>query len=415
MDIQSFEVIRIFVFMEEKGKNNRAYYAIVLAAVWIALLIYQLHLAKRVYSNQRELFQIKLETLVTDVLSSVDTLEYDGLDSVIVSGLAHHSPLPPYEIGIYKENEPFLYLTEGANPNNLIELGYHYTLLCLDNGNADLLTLSIYFPGLERKFRIEMILGYSFLVVVLVLILCCFISLFYGIIKQKKINIFREKMVHFITHELKTPLTTIGLATQLLRDNTVQKNAESMDFYLNMIAEEVKSLQRLVDDELTIFRSEGIPKREMADVSIHQVLESVLNTFKLSLEEINAKVDIDLQAKQDVVVGDYYNLHNAFSNLVDNAIKYRSDQLKLTITTVNKDNNIVICVADNGIGIEESNIPLIFESFSRFNTDNEHYVKGFGLGLDYVKHIVEYHKGSIRVESEYEVGAKFYITIPIKN
>lgn len=256
--------------------------------------------------------------------------------------------------------------------------------------------------------------SYSVLVILVVLLLFCFIRFFLGIRRQYKLNEFRENMVHNMVHELKTPLTTIDLASQLLQDKSVEKDEATVNSYLQMISDESKSVRDLVDQMLIVFSSDNLSNENMKDVYINRLLGRVAGIHQLAVNECQGTVKFDLRAERDVVYGDLTHLSNAFSNLIDNAIKYRKDPLELTISTRNEGNNIVISFTDNGLGIEKSNLPLIFEPFTRFNTNNEHYVKGYGLGLDYVNNVVKYHKGSITVESEIHKGSTFVVTLPLK-
>ena len=234
------------------------------------------------------------------------------------------------------------------------------------------------------------------------------------IIRESKAVRLRSNVTNHIIHELKTPITTISLACQLLRDPSIEKDEETVNYYLSMIDGESKALQGLVEEVLTVFRSEKLPQRELREISIHELLREVVDVHKLSLDECHAQVQLELEAQRDVIMGDWIHLFNAVSNLVDNAIKYRKDDLMLRVATRNVGNRIEVRVEDNGIGIDEKDQKLVFEPFSRVNTDNANYVKGFGLGLSYVKFVVQYHHGSIKLESELGKGATFLLSLPLK-
>lgn len=402
--------------MEKKLGKQLAIYVVLLAAIWSLLLAVQIRLAKKAYSHQKDLFAVKLNTVFEDALASVDTVDYNVLDSLVSISLRKHDVPYPHDLGVYSDDEgKFLLLTENADTEALLESGFRYKLLLVTNEEAHHETILLHFPSLVKKFRRDMIFGYLAISLLLLLLLCCFVNFFHIILKQRRIYLFREKMAHFITHELKTPLTTINLSTQLLKDDSVVTDEATKNSYLDMIAEETKVLESLVEEVLTVFRLESVPLAEMNEVGIHNLLEEVGKAYIPKLNECEAEVNFNFKAEQDVVLGNYTHLFNAFSNLFDNAIKYRKSQLRLNVSTQNKDCGIEIRVADNGIGIREENLPLIFEPFSRFNTDDAHYVKGFGLGLDYVKHIVEYHKGTVKVESKLGEGTIFSVTLPLKN
>ena len=323
--------------------------------------------------------------------------------------------MDPHDLGVYSEDDgSFLFLTKDADKEALLRSGFRYKLVRIDDEQLHLDNVIIHFPSLVKRFRRDTIIGYLMIFVLLILLLCCIINFLYINHKQRKINAFREKMAHFITHELRTPLTTINLSTQLLKDDSVVTDEAAKNSYLDMIAEETKVLESLVNEVLTVFRYENIPLAEMTEVKIHKLLEEVCKVHTPQFKECEADINFALDASRDVVKGNYTHLFNAISNLIDNVIKYRKDRLHLDISTQNIDNNIEIRVADNGIGISKENISLIFEPFTRLNTDDPHYVKGFGLGLDYVKHIVEYHKGTVTVQSEPDKGATFILILPLK-
>ena len=294
----------------------------------------------------------------------------------------------------------------------LLSEGFSYNLLSISDDAAHLDTLYIYFPNMEKRFHWDEITSYIVIILLLVLVLCCFVSFFIILRHQWKINRFREKMVNSITHEMKTPITTISLASQFLLDDSVMKTEEEKRSYLKMISDEANSMQNLVDEVLTMFRNSKTC-RERSDVPINDLLPKVVEVHRLSLNECQGEVVFDFQAKNDVVFGDLPHLANAFSNLIDNAIKYRKEHLVIKISTRNVGDNIEILVEDNGIGISESDQKFIFEAFARVNANNKHYVKGYGLGLNYVMNIVEYHKGTIRVESELGKGTVFIVSLPL--
>lgn len=261
----------------------------------------------------------------------------------------------------------------------------------------------------------SIITSYVILAVLIILLLFCFVRFFLGIRRQYKINEFRENMVHNMVHELKTPLTSIDLASQFLQDKSIVKDEATMNSYLRMISDETKSVRDLVDQMLTVFSLEKMLDQNKTDVYINRLLKLVADMHKLSLDECHGAINFELQAERDVVFGNLTHLSNAFSNLIDNAIKYRNGDLVLTISTQNVGNSIKISFADNGMGIDKANLPLIFEPFARFNTDNEHYVKGYGLGLDYVNHVIKNHKGTISVESQLHQGSTFEVVLPLKS
>lgn len=402
--------------MERKLDKQLALYIILLSVVWTLSFIVQIRLAKKAYSHHKDLFAVQLGAVFEDVLVSVDSVNFMALDSLVSLSLQNHNIPYSHDLGVYSdEQDKFLLLTENADTEALLEKGFRFRLLLVTNEEARVETILLHFPSLVKKFRREMFFGYLVVILLLLLLLLCFVNFFYILLKQRKINSFREKMAHFIIHELKTPLTTINLTTQLLKDDSVATDEEAKNDYLDVISEETNVLKSLVDEVLTIFSVKNMPQAETKEVKMHQLLKEVCKLHSPRLDECEANVVFDFKAECDVVQGNYTHLFNAFSNLVDNAIKYRKDPMQLVISTQNTNDGIEIKVSDNGIGIHKENLSLIFDPFSRFNTDNAHYVKGFGVGLNYVKHIVEYHKGNVTVESELGKGTTFTLTLPVKN
>ena len=402
--------------MKTKINKQLSVLIALLSVIWVILFAIQIDLAKRVYSHQKDLFAVKLSEVFQDVLSSVDTVDYPVFDSLISANLQKRDIFYPYDLGIYSdETGECLFLTENANEKELLENGIRFKILLVTNDGTHAENILLHFPSLVRKFRREMVFGYLVILLLFILLLGCFVNFFYIILKQRKLDLFKEKMAHFVTHELKTPLTTISLSAQLLRDDSVVTDEDAKNTYLDLISEETKVLESLVNQVLSVFRTKNMPLIEMKDVEIHKVLKEVCKVHKPRIDECGAEVEYDFKAECDVVTGNETNLFNAFSNLVDNAIKYRKDPLRLVISTRNVAEGIEIKVSDNGIGISKENLSLIFEPFTRLNTEDAYYVKGFGVGLNFVKHIVEYHKGEVKVESELNKGTAFTVILPLAN
>lgn len=389
-------------------------FTIALVVVWVCLLISQIHLANKAFSNQKELFRMKVEDIVGESVEKFDTIDIALIEVYISDKLRQNGMEESFQLGLFCDADSnFVSISEGANPQLLLKEGFQYNLLSIEDESAHLDTLYIYFPDIEKRFLWDELSNRIIMVIMLFLILLCFVCFFFILFKQRKLNVFRERMVNNITHELKTPITTISLASQLLLDDSIEKDEEVEHSYLRMIVDETKSLQDLVEEALAIFKNSKTT-RERTDVYVHKLLKTVLEVHRLPLNECHGEVVFDLLANRDVVLGDLPHLANAFSNLIDNAIKYRKDNLVITISTRNVGDNLEIRFSDNGIGISRSDQNLIFEPFTRVNTDNEHYVKGYGLGLNYVMHVVEYHKGTIKLESELGKGSTFIVSLPLK-
>ena len=409
----------------------------IMGGVWVVLVVSQLHLMRRVFDNEKQLFQNRLDGAVFQAfeeLEASDAFQLDSsatapafdvqrVDSVFSRALQRNRIEESFGWGLYcSEREQFVYVSPGIDTALFQTAGFAYPMKRADdpstafvfpqNYHDDILFLT--FPDLHRQFSWDVYMGTLLLIVLLAVVLLCFILVIALISKESRVVRMRSKVMNHIIHELKTPITTISLATQLLRDKSVDKDSETADSYLSMIDGESKSLQGLVEEVLMLVRSEKLPKRERREISVHELLREVVDVHRLLLNECQAEVVFDLQAERDVILGDRMHLFNAFSNLVDNAIKYRNGALVLQVQTRNDKNTIEIRIADNGIGIDEKDQKWIFEPFSRINTDNPNYVKGFGLGLSYVKYVADYHYGKIKVESKMGKGATFILSLPLR-
>jgi two-component system phosphate regulon sensor histidine kinase PhoR len=249
------------------------------------------------------------------------------------------------------------------------------------------------------------------------LILCIFIVAIIIIFRQKQLNNMKNDFVNNMTHELKTPISTISLASQMLQDPGVGKTPETLKHISNVIKDETKRLSLQVEKvlQMAIFeKDKSILK--LNEISINSLISDIIGNFSLKVTSKGGKITSKLKATSDMALIDEVHFTNVIFNLMDNALKYSDKSLLLTIETWNEKENLLISIEDNGIGISKDDLKRIFEKFYRVSTGNLHNVKGFGLGLAYVKKIVTEHKGSIKVESEINIGTKFTITIPtLKN
>lgn len=248
------------------------------------------------------------------------------------------------------------------------------------------------------------------------IITASFAAAFYIIFRQKKIDGLKTDFINNMTHEFKTPVATISLATQMLQNEKVINNPDKIMRYSEMIDEENKRLSGHIENVLQAARFDrGEFKLKLEKIDIHALMQDIAHSFELRIENENGMLQLDLKAKRFVVKGDKLHIMNAFSNIVENAIKYRKEEsLKVAISTKDTDSGIIITIADNGIGIPKESQKMIFEKFYRVPTGNIHNVKGFGLGLSYVKIIVEAHHGTIEIHSETGKGSEFKIYLPFE-
>lgn len=253
----------------------------------------------------------------------------------------------------------------------------------------------------------------AFTIILLVIFLYTIIVAF----RQKKLTEMKTDFINNMTHELKTPISTISLAAQMLNDDTVRKSPASLRHISQIISDESKRLRFQVEKvlQMSVFDKSSDAALKMKNVQANDVIENVVNTFKLKVEKYGGTLECLTEARHDTVTVDEMQFTNVIFNLLDNAVKYMREDVdpELMITTSNSGNNLVIRIQDNGIGIRKDDLKRIFDKFYRVHTGNRHDVKGFGLGLAYVKKMVTLFGGKIDVESVIDRGTTFIITLPL--
>lgn len=234
------------------------------------------------------------------------------------------------------------------------------------------------------------------------------------ILKQKKLSIIKNDFINNMTHELKTPISTISLASQMLHDNSISNSPKVTEHISSIILQESKRLSFQVEKvlQMAVF-NEGRLKLKFKELHFHELINNVIHNFELRVKNKEGKLESELMAGKDLIKGDEVHLTNVIFNLFDNAVKYSREKPEILIRTENKDGYLLVSVKDNGIGIPREHLEQIFERFFRVPTGNVHDVKGFGLGLSYVKKIVESHQGKIKAESVVNKGTKFVIYFPL--
>ena len=373
-----------------------------------------------------------------DILKERYVYQRAMLDEVVYNILYNASDKPLRQRINFNQLDAFL---KSELLNNGIDIAYHYTVTerdgslvyrCpdyKDEGSKKVYTqeifrndppakiglVNVHFPELNKYIFSSVKFMYPSLIFTLVL-LVTFIFTIYIIFRQKKLTEIKNDFINNMTHEFKTPISTISLAAQMLQDPSVGKSPAMFQHISGVINDETKRLRFQVEKvlQMSMFdRQKAVLKKK--DMDANKMIEGVVNTFTLKVEKYNGTITTDLAAENPYVFVDEMHFTNVIFNLLDNAVKYRNPDrdLALTVRTWNESNKLFISIQDNGIGIKKENLKKIFDKFYRVHTGNIHDVKGFGLGLAYVHKIIRDHDGNIRAESEYGVGTKFIITIPL--
>ena len=251
-----------------------------------------------------------------------------------------------------------------------------------------------------------------------IVLLITFVITLYMAVRYKRFTKMKNDFINNMTHEFKTPISTISLAAQMLQDQTVSKSPEMFGKLSGVISSETKRLRFQVDKvlQMSMFDDKNTASLKMKELDGHELLSGIINTFAVKVEQNGGVITSKMDAKDPFIYVDEMHFTNVVFNLMDNAMKYKRHDvpLSLELCTKNVGDNFVLTIKDNGIGISKDHLKKIFDKFYRVQTGNVHDVKGFGLGLAYVKQMVKAHRGSIRAESELGVGTTFIIVLPLK-
>ena len=273
--------------------------------------------------------------------------------------------------------------------------------------------LNVYFP--KRSGYLLKQTGLSIIptIILTAFLIGIFVYTIMVIFRQKKLSNIKNDFINNMTHELKTPISTISLASQMLQDGSISNTPSMIEHVSNIINQESKRLGFQVEKvlQMAVF-NEGRIKFKFKEFDVNKMIKTIVDNFELRVKSKNGILKADISDESLIVKGDEVHVTNVIFNLLDNAVKYSKETPVIEVSTENRNEHIVISVRDNGIGIPKEYQTHIFDRFYRVPTGNVHDVKGFGLGLSYVKKIVDSHDGKIKVESAVDKGTKFSILFP---
>ncbi|MGV3510130.1 MAG: sensor histidine kinase [Sphingobacteriaceae bacterium] len=311
-------------------------------------------------------------------------------------------------------NDDLLVFRKASNQIDFSPDNTYKTVLFPNDMIRDAGMLMVTFPEKDSVILSNMGVMMSSSAALLIILLFCFGFTVYSIIRQKKISEMKTDFINNMTHEFKTPVATIMIASEALKDPEITEDKQRISRLAGIIYDENIRLGNHIERVLNIAKiDKGDLKLEFKPVDMNDLISAVADSMQLQFQKKEAKVNLHLNAVKSTLKGDELHLSNVIYNLIDNALKYSSDNPEITISTLTSGKNLVIRVADKGIGMSKDQLSKIFGQFYRIPTGNLHDVKGFGLGLSYVNNIVKRHYGNIKVKSERDKGSEFEIVFPI--
>lgn len=311
-------------------------------------------------------------------------------------------------------NDDLLVFRKASNQIDFSPDNTYKTVLFPNDMIRDAGMLMVTFPEKDSVILSNMGVMMSSSAALLIILLFCFGFTVYSIIRQKKISEMKTDFINNMTHEFKTPVATIMIASEALKDPEITEDKQRISRLAGIIYDENIRLGNHIERVLNIAKiDKGDLRLEFKPVDMNDLISAVADSMQLQFQKKEAKVNIHLNAIKATLKGDELHLSNVIYNLIDNALKYSSDNPEITISTLTSGKNLVIRVEDKGIGMSKDQLSKIFGQFYRIPTGNLHDVKGFGLGLSYVSNIVKRHYGNIKVKSERDKGSEFEIVFPI--
>ena len=350
--------------------------------------------------------------LRTDNLSPMDRnivrrMEALPMDSLLMLALGEHGISAPPVYGAFDQYGQPVFLPDASEDHMdmMLARGYSVTVAAL--------TFRVHFPDLGRYLLGQMVGAFALSVAMMLLIAGVFGYTLWAIQRTKRLDKLQRDLVNNLTHELKTPISSIGLASEALADPAFDD--ESRKHYIGLIREENRRLGVLVENVLRASLSEsGAMRLYVQSLNLHDLIKGVVKNMAMQFHKQGAKVELRLDASNPNLIADRIHLTNVLFNLIDNAMKYAKEDPKVVMTTFQTPEGLTLEVADNGIGIASEHLGKVFERLYRVPTGNVHNVKGFGLGLSYVKNVIERHGGTVHIASRLGEGTTLKLFLPFE-
>ena len=344
-----------------------------------------------------------------------DRLNPAVLDGFLRNALQGNGITLPFHFIVYTSDGREVYRCEDYTEVDDDTDSYQQTLFRSDP-MGQMGTVVIHFPDQKQYIRgiasyVAPAMGFT-----IILLITSLITI-YLIVRQKRISEMKNDFVHNMTHEFKTPISTISIAAQMLADKSISKSEATYERLGGVITSETRRLRYQVEKvlQMSLFDNNNIALK-MQELDANEIIGNVVDTFSLKVTQSGGTLDMKVEAYNPFINADEMHFTNIIFNLLDNAFKYRREDepLAIQVHTYNQgETHFCISISDNGIGIAKDNLKRIFDKFYRVHTGDQHNVKGFGLGLAYVQKMVELHQGTIKASSELGKGTKFTITLPL--
>ncbi|MCC6722915.1 MAG: HAMP domain-containing histidine kinase [Saprospiraceae bacterium] len=359
-----------------------------------------------------------------DLASLTERIKLDELASFLRQEFQDNGIKIPFRYGVFDNRKKSLVIADGhytmvdsrSKPtlegfNNLNNSEYQVSLFQRDAEVPGL--LMIYFPNKDSYLWNSVLKNLIGSILFTLIILFCFAYTISVIFKQKKVSEMKNDFINNMTHEFKTPIATISLASDSIASPMVVNNPDKIRRFVDIIRQENKRMNNQVEKVLQMAQIDRQDfELKLSDVNLHDVITQAVGYIGLQVEKRDGTVSTDLQATQPIVQGDMTHISNIVNNLLDNANKYSPENPEISVATRNVNGGVEVIVSDKGIGLSKEAKKLIFEKFYRVHTGNLHDVKGFGLGLSYVKAMMDAHKGRVEVKSELGKGSSFVLFFP---
>ena len=396
----------------------------IFALASVSLVVIQFVQTRRTFSISDNMFNVSVTTAMDEVVKQLGgevfqtsahpatSFNYQELDSLICEELLLVGIDQHPVVGLYDGSQgSFLYSSDSQHEDMLEESPYRYSFQPIGVVSSNQFFIILAFPDSLLPHIDSSLYMYMSIFLVVVIAVLFLISL-RTIANQRRLDQMKNEFISNMTHEVKTPISTISLACEMLQDDSVAQDAASRSNFVGIIADENQRMRILVE---TILQSSKMANRNVSlnltEVNINDIINKVAQSFRLSLTNRGGRLETHLDAVPPTLVADELHLSNMIYNLVDNGIKYSTEAPHIIVSTRREGGNMLISVQDHGVGIAKADQKHVFEKFYRVSTGNVHNVKGFGIGLNYVAQVVKLHHGTIALESEPGRGATFTVTL----